>query len=187
MSKNIDLIFFGDSLTFGYGVSRKDSWVYKIQNLYKNPSLNKGCNGDTTASMLTRYYNDVIAYNPNKIFIMGGTNDLLLGRKINTIIDNLELMIKDSIDINSEIIIGIPPNIIGNMANSLFGSSPFYSYAEVELPNLRKAIINLCINYNLSYIDFYLLTLNNKSVYLDGLHLNSYGNELMYKTAISYF
>ena len=30
MSNNFDIIFFGDSLTFGYGVSKQNSWVYKL-------------------------------------------------------------------------------------------------------------------------------------------------------------
>ena len=55
-SKNIDMILIGDSLTFGYGVSKKNSWVYKLQNEYTNLKiLNKGVNGDTTSLMLTRY------------------------------------------------------------------------------------------------------------------------------------
>ncbi|SFC34203.1 GDSL-type esterase/lipase family protein [Clostridium uliginosum] len=187
MTKNIDLIFFGDSLTFGYGVPKKDSWVYKIQQSTALSTLNKGCNGDTTPSMLSRYYNDVLIYTPHKIFIMCGSNDLLMGKKVSTIIENLELMIKDAIEINSEVIIGLPPSIIGTMANKLFCPSPFYDYAEKKMLQLNEAITNLCINYNLSYIDFYSLTLNNKDIYLDGLHLNSHGNYLMYKKALPYF
>ncbi|NFG25347.1 GDSL family lipase [Clostridium botulinum] len=187
MSKHVDIIFLGDSLTFGYGVPKKDSWVYKIQNNINVTSLNKGCNGDTSIGMLNRYYEDVIRYTPIKIFIMCGSNDLLLGRTVKSIIENIELMIKDSLEINSNVVIGIPPSIIGAMANKLFSSSPFYTYAEENLIKLREAIINLAVNYSLSYIDFYSITLNNSDIYLDGIHLNSLGNEIMYKNAVSYF
>ncbi|WP_315081474.1 GDSL-type esterase/lipase family protein [uncultured Clostridium sp.] len=187
MNKHIDIIFLGDSLTFGYGVPKKDSWVYKIQENINFTSLNKGHNGDTSTSILTRYYEDVIKYTPNKIFIMCGSNDLLLGRTVDSIIENIELMIKDALEINSNVIIGIPPSIIGDMANKLFSYSPFYKYAEENLSELKEAIINLAINYNLSYIDFYSITLNNSDIYLDGIHLNSLGNEIMYKNAVSYF
>ncbi|MGN2339625.1 GDSL-type esterase/lipase family protein [Clostridium cagae] len=187
MNKHIDIIFLGDSLTFGYGVPKKDSWVYKIQNNLNLTSLNKGCNGDTSTGMLTRYYEDVIKYTPNKIFIMCGSNDLLLGRTVKSIIENIELMIKEALEINSNAIIGIPPSIIGDMANKSFSSSPFYRYAEENLTKLKEEIINLTINYNLSYIDFYSITLNNSDIYLDGIHLNSFGNDIMYKNAISYF
>ena len=82
MSDNKDIIFFGDSLTYGYGVQKEKSWVYLIGNILNLNYLNKGQNGDTTPSMLSRYYSSVLKYNPSKIFIMGGTNDLLCGRSI---------------------------------------------------------------------------------------------------------
>lgn len=187
MSNNFDTIFFGDSLTFGYGVPKHDSWVYKLMQNFSFTSSNKACNGDTTPSMLSRYYNDVLIYCPSKIFIMGGTNDLLLGRSVVSIIDNLELMIKDGININSEVIIGIPPKIIGQMANKLFSPSHLYVYAEKELLELKNELIKLCINYSIQYINFYDLTLYKNDIYLDGIHLTSFGHQLMYKEALLYF
>lgn len=187
MRSKLDIIFFGDSLTFGYGVAKHDSWVYKLSNERSLSSLNKGCNGDTTAGMLTRYYNDVFVHYPSRIFIMAGTNDLLLGKSVFSIIDNIELMIRDGIEINSEMIIGIPPKIIGDMANSLFVPSHLYPYAENELSNLRTELIKLCTKYKIKFIDFYDLTLAKNDIYLDGIHLTPLGHELMFKEALSYF
>lgn len=186
MNNHFDIIFFGDSLTFGYGVPKQNSWAYKIsQKLYPS-SLNKACNGDTTTSMLSRYYNDVLKYNPSNIFIMCGTNDLLLGRSVTSIIDNIELMIKDAVSINSKVIIGLPPKIIGSMANELFSPSHLYDYAEKELLTLKTEITNLCEEYNLQYINFYDLTLSN-DIYLDGIHLTSLGHEFMFKKWLTTF
>lgn len=187
MNNNLDIIFFGDSLTFGYGVAKQNSWVYKLTQKLSFSSLNKACNGDTTTSMLSRYYNDVLIHFPSKIFIMGGTNDLLLGRSAASIIDNLELMIKDALNINSEIIIGIPPKIIGEMANSLFSPSHLYNYAENELLILKNELIKLCSNYKIKFINFYDLTLDKDDIYLDGLHLTSSGHQLMYEEALTNF
>lgn len=187
MNNNFDIIFFGDSLTFGYGVSKENSWVYKLTRKLCCTSLNKACNGDTTPSMLSRYYTDVLIHSPSKIFIMAGTNDLLIGRSVNSIIENIDLMIKDAININSDSIIGIPPKIIGEIANKLFSPSQFYEYAEKELPMLRKQLIDLCSKYNLKFIDFYNLTINENEIYLDGLHLTPSGHELMYKEALRFF
>ncbi len=187
MNNNLDIIFFGDSLTFGYGVSKENSWVYRLTNKLSLSYLNKACNGDTTASMLSRYYSDVLIHYPSKIFVMCGTNDLLLGRSVVSIIDNLELMIKDGLNINSEIIIGIPPKIIGEMANTLFSPSYLYTYAENKLLTLKNELIKLCNNYQIHFINFYDLTLDHNHVYLDGLHLTSLGHELMYKEALLYF
>lgn len=183
---NIDFIFIGDSLTFGYGVHKEQSWVYNIQRELSLSSLNKACNGDTSTGILSRYYRDVINYSPKNIFIMCGTNDLLMGKKTKDIIDNLELMIKDALNINAKIILGIPPNIIGSMAEKLFMPSSFYNYTEEELPHLQSEIINLCSKYNISYIDFYKITWNKRDLYLDGVHLNSKGNDLMFKSFLKH-
>jgi lysophospholipase L1-like esterase len=187
MNNNFDIIFLGDSLTFGYGVPKQNSWVYKLTQKLSFSSLNKACNGETTTSMLARYYNDVLVHHPSKIFIMGGTNDLLLGRPVFSIIDNIELMIKDGLDINSEMVIGIPPKIIGKMANSLFSPSHLYTYAENELSTLRYEIIKLCTKYKVHFINFYDFTLDKNDIYLDGIHLTSSGHEIMYNEALSHF
>jgi acyl-CoA thioesterase I len=187
MTNSFDVIFFGDSLTFGYGVPKQNSWVHKINQEFSLLSLNKACNGDTTTSMLSRYYNDVLIHNPSKIFIMCGTNDLLLGRSVISIIDNIELMIKDALDINSKIIIGIPPKIIGQMANKLFSPSHLYTYAENELLTLKNELIRLCNKYKLQFINFYEMNLDKDNIYLDGIHFTSLGHELMYKESIFTF
>jgi acyl-CoA thioesterase-1 len=187
MSSKFDVIFFGDSLTFGYGVAKEKSWVYKITQDFSFSSLNKACNGDTTTSMLSRYYNHVLVHSPAKIFIMGGTNDLLLGRSVLSIINNIELMIKEGLDIGSEIIIGIPPKIIGEMANTLFSPSHLYAYAEKEIAVLKNELIKLCSTYEIQFINFYDLTLNNDNIYLDGIHLTTFGHELMYKKCLATF
>ena len=173
-------VLIGDSLTFGYGVHKKDSWVYKLsEKLIDTKIINKGINGDTTPSILNRYYDDVISLNPSKVFLMGGTNDLLCGRSIKSIIDNIELMIKDSK--GREIILGIPPCIKKEMAEKLFLPSEFYSYCTENLPVLREELIKLCNSYSITYADFYSLTSSNlnKNIYLDGIHLNSLGNNLL--------
>lgn len=183
MNNHIDIIFFGDSLTFGYGVSKEKSWVYLIANKLNLSYINNGKNGDTTPSMLSRFYSDALKYNPHTIFIMGGTNDLLCGRSISSIIENIEIMIQDSYNINAKVIIGIPPKIIGSMANELFIPSSFYSYAEKSLTQLRDSLILLSHKYKTNIIDFYSLELT-QDLYIDGLHLSSEGNNIMYKEAV---
>ena len=181
-------VFLGDSLVFGYGIPKRDNWVNLLQDTFNLNIINKGINGNSTTDMLYRFTDDVILNEPNITFIMGGTNDLLLGHSIDTIIKSIELMIKDLISIDSDIIIGIPPIIIPEDANRLFMSFSTYDYCYKELPNLRDSLISLCLTYNLKYIDFYELTSLNKSNYIfnDGIHLNIKGQLLMFNLAKSY-
>lgn len=181
---NNSIILIGDSLTFGYGVNKKDSFAFKLKEKFKDITvINKGINGDTTPSMLSRYYNDVLSYNPKKIFIMGGTNDLLCGRSVNSIISNIELMIKEGLEIGASITIGIPPIIIEKMAENLFMPSHFYEYTSSNLPILREEITKLKEKYPFNYVDFYKLTKNhiNEEIFLDGIHLNALGNSLLFE------
>ena len=90
-------VFLGDSLIYGYGVKPKDNWVYKLQTKYNLSLYNKGVNGSTTTDMLVRFQKDVLDLNPTDLFIMGGTNDLLSNRSVQSIANNIELMIKDSL------------------------------------------------------------------------------------------
>lgn len=151
-------VFLGDSLIYGYGVSPKDNWVYKLKNTLNLNLYNKGINGSTTTDMLIRFEEDVLSLNPTDVFIMGGTNDLLSNRSVQSIINNIELMIKDLLKENINVIIGFPPNIIPSIANRLFMPSTTYDYCEKNLPLLRKEMLSLCLSYNIKYIDFYSIT-----------------------------
>lgn len=177
-------IFIGDSLTYGYGVSKKDNWVTQLKNNLNGNILNKGVNGNTTTDMLFRFTEDVISNNPNLVFIMGGTNDLLTSSTPNKIINNIELMIKEALEKTTEIIIGIPPSIIPTDANRLFMPSPHYNYCNEMLPILRNELIKLCNSYKVKFIDFYTETKNtDNNIFSDGIHLNPLGQSLLYKCA----
>ena len=184
MNKNF--VFLGDSLTFGYGVKPNEGWVYLLSQNIDFNVINKGVNGDTTVSMMDRFYNDVSSNNPSHIFIMGGTNDLLLGRSIEKIIDNINELINDSKKLTSNIIIGIPPIINKEMANRLFMPSPLYTYCSDSLKEIRNKLINLCNKNKIKYIDFYSISLNNihKNIFLDGIHYNCLGNTIFFKEAL---
>ena len=180
---NKQLILFGDSLVSGYGIPKKHSFAHMLSDFLPIDVFNYGINGDSTVNMLFRFYEDVICKKPDYIFIMGGTNDLLLGRHLTSIIDNIEELILDSLKITSNIYIGIPPTIKKEMAQNLFMSSPFYDYCHKNLPVFKTLLIELCSKYDIPYMDFYSITLKNykNNIFSDGIHLNSFGNILLFK------
>ena len=188
MSNNF--IFLGDSLTFGYGVRKSDCWVNKLSNnndINNLTIINKGVNGSTTTDMLVRFDKDVLSYTPEKVFIMAGTNDLLCNRNIPFIVENIELMIKDLTAKKIDILIGLPPDIIIEDAYQLFIESRTYAYCKQSLPILREKLISLCNKYECTYVDFYSITNTNinNNIYLDGIHLNPSGQNLMYNEFIN--
>lgn len=182
-------IFIGDSLTYGYGIKPNENWVSKLKREIPHIIINKGINGNTTTNMLNRFSEDVLEYSPSVIFVMGGTNDLLSNRPVKSIIDNIELMLRECLSIKSTVIIGIPPTIIGSDAYKLFSPSPVYDYCESNLPILRNELIKLCENYKVTYLDFYRLSCDNlsKDIFNDGIHLNVTGQDLLYSASIKLF
>ena len=71
-----NLVLFGDSLTYGYGVFKKDNIASLIQNRFKKLSvINSGVNGDTTREALKRLNRDVISFSPVIATILFGSND----------------------------------------------------------------------------------------------------------------
>lgn len=184
-------IFIGDSLTFGYGVPKNKSWIeiFKDYSLSSNINfsiINKGINGNTTTDMLNRFTEDVTIVNPKSVFIMGGTNDLLSNRPLSLVLDNIELMLKEVLTKTNNVFIGIPPIIVKEDAYRLFMPSSTYDYCESKLPILREGLINICEKYDLKYIDFYNMSLNldPKEIFLDGIHLNERGHNLIFSEFI---
>jgi lysophospholipase L1-like esterase len=70
------IVCLGDSLTYGFGVSRKDIWPNELSKLSGMEIINKGINGDTTGGMLSRFQKDVIDLKPNAVIVSGGSNDV---------------------------------------------------------------------------------------------------------------
>jgi lysophospholipase L1-like esterase len=63
------VVFMGDSITEFW--SKKDPEFFA-----EKPYINRGISGQTTAQMLVRFRQDVLALNPEVVVILGGVNDI---------------------------------------------------------------------------------------------------------------
>lgn len=180
-------ICIGDSLTTGFGINKEFSWFELLKSSSNFELINKGVNGDTTTGILSRYYKDVIINSPCYLFIMAGTNDFLLNRSLNSVEENLSLIIKEALENNIAPFIGIPPIIDESLAIKQWDSNINYSIVNNKLKSYRSYIITLCKKLNLKYIDFYSLfnDINKKhtgnSLYLDGIHPNKYTHKAIFE------
>ena len=73
------VVCLGDSLTYGYGVPRKDCWASLTAARTGHTLVNRGVNGDTTGGMLARFGRDVLEERPQRVLLMGGANDIIYG------------------------------------------------------------------------------------------------------------
>ena len=76
------IVFFGDSITYGYGVDReKESFYARISKIMESglygdiKTINAGASGDDTSEALKRVKTDVSVYNPDIVVIAFGLND----------------------------------------------------------------------------------------------------------------
>ncbi len=185
MSIKRKIIFLGDSLTYGYGIKRRDIWTQIIAESTNIECVNKGINGDTTTGMLARFNEDVINEKPNYVHIMGGTNDLICGLNPNTIKANIMAMTQQALSKRIIPLIGISPKALVSAIKE-----PWKSFSDFDRVNTQADIsyealysYSQCFNIKLINYQCELLqiikdkSLHIEDIFLDGLHLNEIGNK----------
>lgn len=176
-NKQNSIIFFGDSLTqFG-------QWNELLSN--KN-IVNRGIENDTTDGLLDRI-TEVTKTKPQKVFIMIGINDLIVGNSTDKIMTNYKDIV-NNIKENS-------PNTKIYIESVLPIDEKMY---EKNYPNQRKLNANNIKEIDtklkkikgITYIDLYSnFILNNKldnKYTVDGIHLNGQGYLIWERTIQKY-
>lgn len=79
------VVFFGDSITQGWGSLAQDFPTLKVAN--------RGISGDTTRGLLTRIQGDVLDVHPRAVSMLIGTNDLDQGGTPETIAANMKAIV----------------------------------------------------------------------------------------------
>ena len=80
------IVFLGDSITEFYRIN---------EIFFAHYTQNRGVSTDTTDGVLKRMHDHVVVMNPHKLFLMIGTNDLGLGKKVEYIITNIIKIIEE--------------------------------------------------------------------------------------------
>ncbi len=159
-------VAMGDSLTAWPSDS---PWPDRLDKVDANLRMlnNAGVPGDTTGDMRGRFDRDVLAYKPNVVFILGGTNDL--GHNISqaTTIANLRAMVVAAKAKGIRVfLMTIPPDSYTGMAS--------------EINSLNAAIVRLANSYSVVVVDIHAPLSTSTGVYVrkytsDGLHFSALG------------
>lgn len=186
MNEFNDVVCIGDSLTFGYGLHKSNCFVSLLEKNYNFNIINKGVNGDTSTGILSRFDRDVLKSKAKVCIIMCGTNDLLCGRNVDSVIDNINIMINDCIHNNIIPIIMSPPKTLDKLAQKLWESSLNYEDINKKLNLFNNRLNFLCKQNNISFISLYNLIPYNKLYYIDGIHLTESANTLIFNEISKY-
>jgi len=168
------VLFLGDSLTEGLGVSKQKAYPSLVKNLVQS-NLNKkinvingGVSGSTTSDGLARlkWY---LKRKPDIILVALGANDGLRGLNLQQSQKNLEEIINHAINSNAKVLLAgmlIPPN---------YGPT----YAQ-DFKNMYENIKN---KYSLKSMPFLLKGVAGQQEFnqADGIHPNEKGHEIIAK------
>jgi acyl-CoA thioesterase-1 len=93
-SQGKNIVCFGDSITFGYGVAKGEDYPSRLSEMLKLPIINAGVDGDTSAQALHRLKADVLDKEPYLVIIEFGGNDFLEKVSVSETARNMAEMIK---------------------------------------------------------------------------------------------
>jgi len=89
LEKNENIVLFGDSIT----------QFYPVNDIYDNYQIiGSGVSGYTTTDLLDRMVKMLYQYNPTKVFLLIGTNDIMLDtseEKLEDTVDNIKKISED--------------------------------------------------------------------------------------------
>lgn len=114
-SKGKNIICFGNSITAGSGVKRKNSYPSLLQERLEANVINAGESGDTTFDALKRLEKDVLNKNPLIVIVEFGGNDYLQHILRKKTLKNLDKVVQKIVQHGSMVIlVGIHCGILGN-------------------------------------------------------------------------
>ena len=91
---SIEVLAFGDSLTFGFGASSGNGYVPVLERRLAIDIFNSGIPGNTTADALVRLNTSVLSRDPEVVLVLLGGNDLLQNVPLQTRIDNITQIVE---------------------------------------------------------------------------------------------
>lgn len=177
-------LFLGDSITE----------QYDLKEYYEDyPVVNSGVSGDYTSSIVKDMKKRVYDYNPSKVFLLIGINDLRKGNDVSEIVSNTKEIIelikenRPYSEIYLESIYPINKTDDDKISDSV-RDIEFNNEKIIEVNDLLK---DLAKDEKITYVDLYNKLIDddgnlNISYTKDGLHISSEGYECITKELMKY-
>lgn len=161
ISENDIILAFGDSLTYGVGAEKNESYPVVLATLAKRTVIESGVPGETTEEGLIRLKDVLEKYNPSLVILCEGGNDMLRQMDLTKTKENLRNMVKFIKEKGSDVIlIGVPkPGFI------------------ISVPNFYKEVAE---EFNIPYEGKILKDiLTNNRLKADPIHPNKEGYKVL--------
>ena len=183
---NPNVVMLGDSITDFYDLDK----YYGSDKLI----VNSGINGNKTSDIINNIRNRVYAYNPSKIFLLIGVNDILYDdaspEKVISQIDIIAQEIKQKLP-NTKIYIESIYPVNNTWKNSYDDRVKDENEVNARIVETNKLLKQYCLDNEYKYINVHSSLVDNNnnlnSDYSnDGLHPNDNGYEVITKILKKY-
>ena len=177
-------------ITMSFDIFLQGPLYYDLNNYYPNmPVINSGIAGNTTEDILDEMQERVYQYNPSKIFLLIGTNDIEDGVEEEDIIHNIEEILQDIhenrpyAELYLEAIYPVDEDRSGSGDRT-----------NEVIVSINEELEKYCKDYDITFIDTYDLLLDSDSdedkivedYSKDGLHLTDEGYEVVTDEIMKY-
>ena len=163
--------------------------MYDLEKYFPDdPVVNSGVGGNTTDDILEDMQQRVYQYNPSKVFLLIGTNDLQDGKTPDEIFENIKRIVEGIQENRPEAKIyleSIYP------VNRNFENSGAQDRHNEDIKEINKKIEEYCMEEDLTYIDLYSVLEDEngdlRAEYTnEGLHLSEEGYDIVTETLKKY-
>lgn len=178
--KQRSIVCLGDSLTYGYPYGPHASWVAYAARVCDCSLINAGINGDTMDGMADRFDRYVLGRKPQAVIILGGTNDAFsneISREMT--LSSLREMIGKASECQIALIIGLPIPV-DDPSVSLKLERICQEYSRISKESGARLL-----DFRSPFIDP-LSGLMKEELYVDGVHPNKDGYQVMGESAVAF-
>lgn len=165
-------LFLGDSITDYYDLDKYFEGL---------PVINSGVSGNTTEDILKDMKSRVYDYNPSKVFLLIGTNDLNHDVSVEEIVSNIEKIVSDidSHEKQAKIYIESVYPVNDNIDEDIVDDRD-----NEDIMEINSKLKEYCDKNDYTYINLYDILLDDDNNFSeeytdDGLHPNSRGYEVI--------
>lgn len=186
------LYCLGDSLTFGFGMSRNVRWTTLVEQETGWQVVNRGINGDTTGGMLARLGPEVLAdigqdrtqRLESRILLMGGSNDVFFSGTDAQARANMAAMCQRLMGEGLEPFVGISLPVDWTQAPRPWAQVVDFEQSARLMVDYCAWLKQFCRVFGLSVVDFARDFIApdgeiRHELFWDGLHPNAQGHRLM--------
>lgn len=165
----MNILCIGDSLTYGYGVGRAETWCSLASALTGHTFINKGVNGATTGEMAAQELEG------DEVFIMGGLNNLFMGMPLTVPLTDIRSICDRALKRGIRPTVGIPMQISADVSEGWCDGPIDMNIVRACYAEFADALLLQCRKDGVTALDL-RPHLGPADLSFDGIHLNRQGH-----------